>query len=96
MSFQGVQSRITHAHLTVRLNSASGVYVDAERHVIGVIVDSVSKPSFRNLLPRSYQVGKKRQATLQPTFSILTEFPQSNRSHDTIPTIPDGQNTFTS
>jgi len=42
MSFQEVQSRITHNHLTVGLNSALGVYVDAEHRVIGVTIDPVS------------------------------------------------------
>ena len=43
MSFQEVQSRITHNHLTVRPNSALGVYVDAEHRVIGVTIDPVSE-----------------------------------------------------
>jgi len=43
MSFQEVQSRITHNHLTVRPGSALGVYVDAERRVIGVTIDPVSE-----------------------------------------------------
>lgn len=42
MSFQEVQSRITHNHLTVRPGSAFGVYVDTEHRVIGVSVDPVS------------------------------------------------------
>jgi len=43
MSFQEVQSRITHNHLTVRPESALGVYVDVEHRVIGVTVDPVSE-----------------------------------------------------
>ena len=46
MSFQEVQSRITHNHLTVRQNSALGVYVDAEHRVIGVTIDPVSNHRF--------------------------------------------------
>lgn len=42
MSFQEVQSRITHNHLTTRPGSALGVYVDAEHRVVGVTVDPVS------------------------------------------------------
>lgn len=42
MSFQEVQSRITHNHLTVRPGSALGVYTDVEHRVIGVTVDPVS------------------------------------------------------
>ena len=42
MSFQEVQSRITHNHLTVRPGSALGVYVDVEHRVIAVTVDPVS------------------------------------------------------
>ena len=43
MSFQEVQSRITHNHLTIRPDSAIGVYVDAEHRVIGVAIDPVSR-----------------------------------------------------
>ena len=44
MSFQEVQSRITHNHLTVGPNPAAfGVYVDAEHRVIGVTIDPVSE-----------------------------------------------------
>ena len=43
MSFQEVQSRITHNHLTVRPDSALGVYVDVEHRVIGVTIDPVSE-----------------------------------------------------
>ena len=43
MSFQEVQSRITHDHLTVRANPALGVYVDVEHRVIGVNIDPVSE-----------------------------------------------------
>ena len=43
MSFQEVQSRITHNHLTVRPSPALGVYVDAEHRVIGVTINPVSE-----------------------------------------------------
>ena len=46
MSFQEVQSRITHNHLTVRPGSALGVYVDAEHRVIGVTIEPVSGHTF--------------------------------------------------
>ena len=83
MSFQEVQSRITHNHLTVRQNSALGVYVDAEYRVIGVTIDPVS--SHRLLLSRleSSNAELVEQTTLQPTFSILTELPQSIQSSGT-------------
>ena len=83
MSFQEVQSRITHNHLTVRQNSALGVYVDAEHRVIGVTIDPVS--SHRFLLSRLELSNPElvEQTTLQPTFSVLAELPQSIRSPDT-------------
>ena len=43
MSFQEVQSRITHNHLTVRPDPALGIYVDVEHRVIGVTIDPVSE-----------------------------------------------------
>jgi len=72
MSLQGVQSRITHAHLTVRLNSAPGVHVNAEHRVIGVIIDLVSKPPFRNLLPRSYQVLSCQEKSGHTSTNVLS------------------------
>jgi hypothetical protein len=46
MSFQEVQSRITHNHLTVRKNPALGVYVDTDHRMIGVTIDPVSSHRF--------------------------------------------------
>ena len=82
MSFQEVQSRITHNHLTVRPNSALGVYVDGERRVIGVTIDPVSA-----LTPYSLAGSPElaEQITLQPTFSVIVELPlsiQSSGTHD--------------
>ena len=55
MTFQEVQSRITHNHLTVKSGSAVGVYVDADYRVIGVTADPVSECVPCPLLP-SYPV----------------------------------------
>ena len=46
ISFQEVQSRITHNHLTIGTKPPLGVYVDAEHRVIGVTVDPVSDTSY--------------------------------------------------
>ncbi|KAF9646037.1 hypothetical protein BDM02DRAFT_3189162 [Thelephora ganbajun] len=62
MSFQEVQSRITHNHLTIRPNSAFGAYVDSDHRVIRVNIDPT---------------------TLQPTFSVIAELPQSIQSSGT-------------
>jgi len=81
MSFQEVQSRITHNHLTVRPDSALGVYVDTEHRVVGVTIDPVSERASYFLLSPSPELVE--QITLQPTFSLLAELPQSIQSSGT-------------
>ena len=83
MSFQEVQSRITHNHLTVRQDSALGVYVDAEHRVIGVTIDSVSKFHFMVSRLEAFSPELAGQITLQPTFLVLAELPQPIQSSDT-------------
>ena len=56
MSFQEVQSRITHNHLAVRQNSGLGVYVDAEHRVIGINIDPVSSYRFVLFLVWSHPI----------------------------------------
>lgn len=76
MSFQEVQSRITHNHLTIRPGSALGVYVDAEHRVIGVTVDPVSvRPHRGSSSPELIE-----QTTLRTTFSLIAELPRSVRT----------------
>ena len=79
MSFQEVQSRITHNHLTVRPGSALGVYVDADHRVIGVTVDPVSVRFPWEL--SSPELVK--QITFEITSSIISELPQPVRSSGT-------------
>ena len=79
MSFQEVQSRITHNHLTVRPNSALGVYVNVEHRVIGVTIDPVSERILYFLSePPSPELVE--QTTLQTTFSVIAELPLSIQS----------------
>ena len=42
LSFQEVQSRVTHNHLAICNQSRRAVYVDADLRVIGIDVDEVS------------------------------------------------------
>lgn len=42
LSFQEVQSRVTHNHLAICSQSRRAVYVDADLRVIGIDVDEVS------------------------------------------------------
>ena len=77
MSFQEVQSRITHNHLTVGPNPALGVYMDAEHRVIGVTIDPVSERTSYFEPPDPELV---EQTTLQPTFSVIAELPLSIHS----------------
>ncbi|TFK91115.1 hypothetical protein K466DRAFT_644078 [Polyporus arcularius HHB13444] len=58
LSFQEVQSRVTHNHLAVCRQTRRAAYVDAELRVIGVDLDEATlKPDFRVLyeLPRPIQ-----------------------------------------
>ena len=80
MSFQEVQSRITHNHLTIRPNPALGVYVDAEHRVIGVTIDPVSEPSFVLLHLELSNAELVEQTTLEPTFSVIAELPSRIQS----------------
>ena len=43
LSFQEVQSRVTHNHLAICNQSRRAAYVDAELRVIGIDVDEVSR-----------------------------------------------------
>ena len=43
LSFQEVQSRVTHNHLAIYNQSKRAVYVDAELRVIAIDVDEVSR-----------------------------------------------------
>ncbi|KAF9783227.1 hypothetical protein BJ322DRAFT_142228 [Thelephora terrestris] len=90
MSFQEVQSRITHNHLAVRPGSALGVYVDAEYRVIGVTVEPTAlQPTFYIIaeLPQSVQSSDTHD-------SRRAEYPSSAFANPNTLLVADGHGTL--
>ena len=45
LSFEEVQSRITHNHLAVSSDGKNAIYVDKDLNVIGITIDAVCSPN---------------------------------------------------
>ncbi|KAI1789603.1 hypothetical protein LXA43DRAFT_923313 [Ganoderma leucocontextum] len=89
LSFQEVQSRVTHNHLAICNRSRRAVYVDAELRVIGIDVDEATlTPVFRVL----YDLPKPMQSSAVQ--SLQREYPSAAFVDASSLFVSDGQSSL--
>ncbi|EIM86044.1 uncharacterized protein STEHIDRAFT_98383 [Stereum hirsutum FP-91666 SS1] len=88
LSFQEVQSRIRHNHLTVSPDSREAVYIDSDFKVVSVSLQEDGSPSFRVI----HELPTPMQTSASETYQ--REYPSATFLTPTILLVSDGQGTL--